>query len=382
MIALPLRIVALCALLPLQADVFAQTPVSGTKSHVMAIASDTDGRMTGSAGERRAGDYIIAQLRRIGAQPFAGKDYRLPFQFTAGARDGGSSIVVSSGNQSFDSRADVQALSLSDNGTVSGPMVLAGYGIVLPEGQGFSYDSYAGIDVKDKIVLVLRYAPEGADAKLRHLLARYSALRYKAMAARQRGAKALLVVSGPSSPNAGETIPMTFDTALSGSGIVAASISGRVANSLLGASGRSLGDIQRTFDTGNPHATGFDLRDVTVTLKASVVREQATGSNIVAYLPATASTSAREKPWIVVGAHYDHLGHGRAGNSLAGKDEAGRVHHGADDNASGTAAVLVIAERSQPTARIAALVRTSPRPQPRIGHPPSVSVAAATLSRR
>ena len=187
----------------------------------------------------------------------------------------------------------VQALSLSDNGTVSGPMVLAGYGIVLPEGQGFSYDSYAGIDVKDKIVLVLRYAPEGADAKLRHLLARYSALRYKAMAARQRGAKALLVVSGPSSPNAGETIPMTFDTALSGSGIVAASISGRVANSLLGASGRSLGDIQRTFDTGNPHATGFDLRDVTVTLKASVVREQATGSNIVAYLPATASTSAR-----------------------------------------------------------------------------------------
>jgi hypothetical protein len=342
---LPLRLVALCALFLLQAGAFAQTAASKTRAHVMALASDTEGRMTGSAGERRAADYIIAQLRRIGAQPLAGEDYRMPFQFTAGARDGGSSIVLSSRSaRTFEARADVQALSLSDNGTISGPIVFAGYGIVLPEGQEFSYDSYAGIDVKDKIVLVLRYAPEGADAKVRNLLARYSALRYKAMAARQRGAKALLVVAGPSSPNAGETIPMSFDTALSGSGIVAASISGRVAEALLGASGRALGDTQRAFDSGDPHVSGFELRDITVTLRAAVVRERATGSNVVAYLPATAPTSALQKPWIVVGAHYDHLGHGQAGNSLAGKGEAGRVHHGADDNASGTAAVLAIGE--------------------------------------
>ena len=105
-------------------------------------------------------------------------------------------------------------------------MVFAGYGIVVPDSQDFGYDSYAALDVKDKVVVVLRYFPEDADQKTRGILARYSGERYKAMAARQRGAKALLVVAGPRSPNAGELIPMTFDTALAGSGIVAASISG------------------------------------------------------------------------------------------------------------------------------------------------------------
>ena len=104
-------------------------------------------------------------------------------------------------------------------------MVFAGYGIVVPEAQNFGYDSYATLDVKDKVVLVLRYFPEDADQKTRAILARYADLRYKALAARQRGAKAMIVVTGPRSPNAGETIPMTFDTALAGSGIVAASIS-------------------------------------------------------------------------------------------------------------------------------------------------------------
>src|SRR5262249_56586374 len=101
--------------------------------------------------------------------------------------------------------------------------VVAGDGIVVTEAQNFGYDSYATLDVKDKVVLVLRYFPENADIKTKGILARYSDLRFKAMAARQRGAKGLIVVAGPNSPNAGETIPMTSDTALSGSGIVAAS---------------------------------------------------------------------------------------------------------------------------------------------------------------
>ena len=102
----------------------------------------------------------------------------------------------------------------------------------MPESQNFGYDSYATLDVKDKIVVVLRYFPEDADQQTRAILARYSDLRYKAMAARQRGARALLVVTGPRSPNAGELVPMTFDTAIAGSGIPAASITRRVADAL------------------------------------------------------------------------------------------------------------------------------------------------------
>ena len=205
-----------------------------------ALASEAqEGRLTGSAGERLAGDYIISQLKRIGALPLPGNNgYRSSFQFTAGAHDGGSTIAVSAAAagaaapHTFGARTEVQALSLSDEGSVSGPVVFAGYGIVVPESQNYGYDSYASLEVKDKIVLVLRYFPENAEQTAKNQLARYSDLRYKALVARQRGAKALLVVTGPHSPNAGETIPMSFDTALAGSGIVAASISAAVADVL------------------------------------------------------------------------------------------------------------------------------------------------------
>ena len=239
----------------------------------------------------------------------------------------------------FDARADVQALSFSEQGTVSGPLVFAGYGIVVPPGQEVSYDSYARLDVKDRIVVVLRYFPESAPRATKSLLARYSDLRHKARAARERGAKGMIVVTGPSSPNAGIPIPMTFDTAIAGSGIVAASVSERVARLFFAASGRTLADAQRALDGGDSQISGFDLPDASATLTAVVVREKRTGNNIVGYLPMTMASGVR-KPWIALGAHYDHLGHGNVGNSLAGKEEAGRVHLGADDNASGVAAVL------------------------------------------
>ncbi|HET9360759.1 MAG TPA: M28 family peptidase, partial [Vicinamibacterales bacterium] len=245
------------------------------------------------------------------------------------------------GRERFEAPADVLALSFSDDGNVSAPAVFAGYGIVVPESQNFGYDSYATLDVTDKIVVVLQYFPEDADRETRAILARYSGLRFKAQAARQRGAKALLVVTGPRSPNAGETVPMASDTALSGSGIPAASVSGKVAATLF--AGRSLESIQKELDTGNPHVAGFALDGVTVDLTTAVVRQTQTARNVIAYIPGTPPV-AMDKAWVAIGAHYDHLGLGRTGNSLATGNELGRPHVGADDNASGTAAVLAVAE--------------------------------------
>ena len=327
-----------------------------TKAHVMALASDQmDGRLSGTDGERAAGDYLIAELRRIGAKPLPGMtDFRSAFEFTAGTKDGGTTLTltcVTTGGAcaatSFSTDKDIRALSFSDNAEVSGDLVFAGYGIVVPDSQKFAYDSYATLDVKDKVVVVLRYFPEEAEQATKQILARYSDLRYKAMMARQRGAKGLLVVSGPNSPNAGETIPMSFDTALSGSGIPAASISGAVADAIfgsLGDSGKTLAAAQKALDDANPHAAGFAIPTARVTFKPVVNRERRMASNILAYLPATAGTNGVPKPWVAIGAHYDHLGHGDAGSSLATKEDAGKVHHGADDNASGSAAVLGIAE--------------------------------------
>ncbi|MBI3491449.1 MAG: M20/M25/M40 family metallo-hydrolase [Acidobacteria bacterium] len=318
----------------------ADTP-SRTRRHVEMLASSRlEGRLAGSNGERLAGDYLGAELQRIGVKPLPGqRDFRLPFEFTAGTKDGGSTITLAR-----EMPGGARALSFSDNGDVSGPVVFAGYGIVVPESQDFGYDSYATLDVKDKIVLVLRYFPEDADQKTRAILARYADLRYKAMAARQHGAKAMLVVTGPRSPNAGELAPMSFDTALAGSGIVAASVTGAVGHALFaGVQGKTLEDAQKSLDSANPHVAGFELPGVTARVHAAVEREKRTGHNIVGYLPATTPVATISKPWVAIGAHYDHLGHGEAGNTLAGKEDAGKIHFGADDNASGSAAVLDIA---------------------------------------
>jgi Zn-dependent M28 family amino/carboxypeptidase len=323
---------------------------SGTRRHVETLAAPAmDGRLAGSPGEKLAADYLVKELQRIGAKPLPGQtDYRMAFNFTAGSRDGGSTITVTRDGatpQTFAARTEVQALSFSDNGEVSGPVVFAGYGLVVPESQNFGYDSYQGLDVKDKVVLVFRYFPEDADQQTRSTLARYSDLRYKAQAARQRGAKALLVITGPRSPNGGEVVSMSFDTALAGSGLVAASASGAVASAIFAATaGKTVEGVQKEFDSGNPHVAGFAISGLTLTVKAAVERQRQTGHNVVAYLPATAPADAVRKPWVVLGAHYDHLGRGTTGGSLAAKDQAGQVHHGADDNASGTAAVLAIAE--------------------------------------
>ena len=215
---------------------------SRTRGHVEVLASERfEGRQAGSDGERLAAEYIAAELARIGAQPLPGRsDLFLPFEFTAGSRDGGSELVVAhEGGATVRFSGDaIQALSFSDDAEVSGEAVFAGYGLVVPESQGFGYDSFATIDVQDKIVVVLRYFPEDADQQTRGMLARYSALRYKAMAAREPEARALVVVTGPRSPNAGQTIPMSFDTALAGSGIPAASVSGDVTEASSGRPGR------------------------------------------------------------------------------------------------------------------------------------------------
>jgi hypothetical protein len=316
------------------------------RTHVSRLASEEmEGRLTGTDGARMASDYIIQQLERIGVRTLPGQDsFRIPFEFTSGVNDQGSTLSASGWEAPSGS---VRGLSFSDNGEVSGGLVFAGYGITVPESQGYGYDSYFGLDVKDKIVLVLRYFPEDATAEAKSILARYSGLRFKAMNARDRGAKGLLLVSGPRSPNAGELVEMSFDSAVAGSGIVAAGIRGEVAEKLFErVEGKTLADSQEELDSGNPHVGGFEIPGAQLVLNVRLQKESRTAENVVGYLPAT-TEGPLGGAIIVLGAHYDHLGRGNDGNSLAGKDEAGQIHHGADDNASGVAAVLAIAEKER-----------------------------------
>lgn len=323
---------------------------SALKADVEYLASDAlEGRLTGSTGARGAARYIESRLRAMGARPLSGQSsFQVPFEFTAGSRDIGTELHLRSAPsgdaQKWSTVEHVRALSFSTAERVVGQVVFAGYGLVIPESQGPQYDSYAGLDVRDKIVLVLRYFPEEAEREVRAKLARYAGLRYKAFVARERGAKALLVVAGPNSPNAGETIATRLDTLLSGSGINAASISGEVADALFAhVAGKTLATAQAELDTGDPDIPGFEFPDVELTLDVRLEREKRTAYNVMGVLGPKLS-GARE-PWVILGAHYDHLGHGEGSDSLARKGEEGLVHNGADDNASGVAAVLAVGER-------------------------------------
>jgi hypothetical protein len=341
--------------LALSAQAPAKAPASRTRAHVEYLASPKlEGRLTGSPGADLAADYIERELKRIGAVPLPGTtSYRVPFEFTAGVTDEGSALDMSGTTaKRWQDPRSVIALSFSDNATVSGPAVFAGYGLRVPGEKGFTYDSYAGLDVKDKVVVVLRYFPEDAERELRQSLVRYAGLRFKAMAARQMGAKALIVVTGPRSMKAGEVVPLTLDTAAAGSGIAAISVGGAVGDALFASTGKPLAEVQQALDTGNPHVTGFELKGVTLTVTAKLARRTATSHNIVGYLPQT-TRDMKAKPWVMLGAHYDHLGRGGQGTSLASASEQGQIHHGADDNASGVAAVLAAAD----------LLKTRPRPR-------------------
>ena len=370
--------------------VAAQGPASlDTRAIVEYLADDElEGRLTGSPGIRKAADYIIEQLEAIGAEPLPGVGgFRQAFSYTAGVTDTGSALQIEStgatrvpgglettslaaaSSFTVSSNAEpapvppapsapppggagpaappappvpdtlsIRALSFSDTGRAEGQLVFAGYGLSVPETDDFSYDSYATLDVTDKIVVVFRYFPEDTEGELRATLARYAGLRYKALAARERGAAGLIVVTGPRSPNAGALVPLTFDTAVSDSGIVAATVNGELGAAIIESAGESIEAVQASFDTGNPHVTGFDL-PLEGSLEVSLEKQKATGHNVIGYLPPTGD-AALDKPYVLLGAHHDHLGRGRGGDSLARGEEAGQIHNGADDNASGVAAVL------------------------------------------
>ncbi len=305
-------------------------------------APEREGRRTGTAGAQAAAEWLMQYARTNGLQaPESG--YAQEFEFPAGVQlaEGRNHLttIVNGQERSFTLDKDFRPLPFSDSGNAEAEVVFAGYGLSVPEGkESLRYNSYDGLDVKDKVVLLLRYVPEGVDAARRSQLNRYAGLRYKAMLARERGAKAVLVVSGPNSAQPGDLVGMSSDNSLTGSGIVAHSVSLEVAEALLAGAGKSLKMVQAELDNENPHALGgFALPGTKVRLEAGVVHRRGTDRNVVAVIPPGPDSTGE---WVLAGAHYDHLGKGAESNSLARSGEEGGIHHGADDNASGTALLM------------------------------------------
>ncbi|MEP0061168.1 M28 family peptidase [Rhodopirellula bahusiensis] len=315
------------------------------------------GRLTGTPGEKRATAYVAAYLESLGFVP-AGQDgtFFHDFEFPAGSSLGpanGLTITTSSpGGNSATIDAELTEswtpLSFSQTGDIeSGEVVFAGYGLQVPgDEENDEYDSYVHLNVADSWVLVLRDLPQNISAEQRQRMARYGDPRRKATIARDLGARGIIFVAGLNSQVKRDVIRFDANASQAQVSLAAISIDNEVASKLVRAGGHDLKELQTQLDDGEM-AMGIPMSGITVKASIEINRRTGKGRNVVARLPADSTADVTDKiqfPVAMVGAHIDHLGRGGGSNSLARSDEENQVHVGADDNASGVAAMLEIAQ--------------------------------------
>ncbi len=311
-------------------------PVVSSESiskHIKYLASnELEGRRSGTPGCEKAADYIIAQFKQYGVKPVSGDGFLQGFEFIAGVKQGQSTTLKAKNNGQdveFQLAQDFQPYNFSSSGSVSGQIVLAGYGISAPS---INYDDYAKIDVKDKIVMLLPFSPEGNNSNGK--FGEYLAARRKALIAREHGAKAVLFISEADSLKDSRT---RDDGNYIDAGIVALRISKHTANELLKSVGKNVDGLQKSGSEAGVGET-ITLNKVNLAINTEVVREMRKTYNVLGLIEG--SDEKLKKEVIVLGAHYDHLGMGGAESLAVGVEG---IHHGADDNASGTAGLLELA---------------------------------------
>ncbi len=293
-----------------------------------------EGRGVGTAGIELAAGLVEREMRALGLAPaWDDGGWDQSFEVTTGAEVGRPTSIALDGTL-YEAGDAFQPLGFSSNGTLTARVVFAGYGISAP---GYDYDDYAGLDVRDRIVLVLSNEPGELDSTSRFdgtVNTPFAELRTKAINARERGALGLLVVNGPRW-HAGEPVrrPRADGQGYMSSGLLTGWLADSLGEALMRRAGTDLDAAQRAIDSlGRPRS--FPIPD-SVTVTVTLARTRARIRNVVGRLPGRDTTRV-----LVVGAHYDHLGFG--GERSLRPDE--RVAHpGADDNASGTAALLGVA---------------------------------------
>lgn len=330
------------------------------QTHVERLASEAlQGRLTGTEGERLATAYVAEAFKRIGLRP-AGDNgtYFQSFEFTAGASLGENNRLKyelkqdGKGGAGHEVKLDApveitqdmwRPLAFSRTGQVKpAPVVFAGYGLVAPgKGEIAAYNSFEGLEIEGKWVMVFRFLPEGIRPELRQHWNRYASLRHKAMMVRDMGGHGLIVVSGPNSGVKEQLVKLEVDTSMATMSLPAVSITDELADAILASVDTTVKQLQGALDDGEPRP-GLAIPDVVLRGNIDIEKVRKTGRNVLARLPA--SPRLKDRPAVVIGAHVDHLGLGIGTNSRGREDEIGKVHHGADDNASGVAALIEIAE--------------------------------------
>lgn len=316
---------------------------SDLKAMVEYLASsEMQGRATGSPEEKIYTDRMAELFKSWGLVPAQGfQDYIHEFEFISGVRFGAGNSLTFAPKLSKAPvlSQDFEPLSMSKTGSFAeAPIVFAGYGLRAPATDKIpAYDSYEGLDVKGKWVLVFQDVPQDIAPERRFHFNQYARVEYKATVAKSEGAQGLVVVTGPRTPFVESWGKPKLEGNPLESGIAVLKVSPSIAEQILSSSGKKLDALQKSLDQGEK-TQGFEIKNSKLQAQVDLLVDRSRGRNVVARLKGGNSKSA-----LLIGAHGDHLGLGQMGTSLATAQDEDRIHYGADDNASGVAVVMELA---------------------------------------
>jgi hypothetical protein len=301
------------------------------------------GRGVDTPGIKLARDYLAAEFARAGLQPGGdGGSFFQPFDVAVGVTVNQPSSLTLDQNAPLELNKDWIPLGLSKSDNVDGELVFAGYGITAKEN---GYDDYTDVNVKGKIVLILRYEPPPKDErspfKTPPAYSAHAALRTKANNARDHGAVGMILVDfNHDNGEQPELLSTKNSLWRGGNSLVAAQVRRGVLEEWLNSRGVSLKDLKEKIDrTGKPGSMA--LPGALARLQVSLKENHERAENVVGILPGADPDLRNQR--VVIGAHYDHLGFGHFG--ALDRQAEGQIHPGADDNASGTAVLLELARR-------------------------------------
>lgn len=317
---------------PLPAAPLPADPAGCFRDVTSVLADDAmEGRGTGTNGNDMAALAIAEWMDGIGlAAPQGGR--MQPFEANIGIEVGDGNVLAGA-----EYGADWIPLGFSKSGAIAGELVFVGYGI---RARDLDYDDYAGVEVKGKVALAMRFEPGENDADSPFdgkQPTRHSDLRTKAIQAREAGAVALVLVAPPQSPDDPDRLPpLKTMGPLSDAGIPVLQVTRTLADRWLAASGTTLIEAQAKIDAGYRPAS-FALKDARIEGRVDLHPRRAETRNVTGLIP---GRGALANEYVVIGAHYDHLGWGGQGSF---KPDLHAIHNGADDNASGVAGMLCAA---------------------------------------
>ena len=322
----------------------AATSIERMKKDLLFLASEEcEGRGVETQGINKAADHIAAVFKELGLKP-AGTDgsYFQPFTIPGGVAKLGEPNKLSlkgTLGQEIDLpfKKQFTVSGLSGKGKVTAPIVFAGYGLALKGG----YDDFQGIDVKDKVVIVLRSAPRSTSKFAAFPDAINQApLKTKIANLSERKAAAILFVSNKPMADEENDQLMEFDTHARGGGssVPVFHIHRTLVDQLLANEDVTLLELEAAIDR-DLKPRSFEVKGWSAAAETNVERQEVKAKNVVAILEGNGPLANET---VVIGAHYDHLGRGEPGTRNKGSTA---IHFGADDNGSGSTAVLELARR-------------------------------------